>query len=257
MENQDQQLKDILAAEKQEFLAVMSHELRTPMTGTKGYLSMILDGDAGEISPDVREYVAQAYVANDHLIRLVERMMKTVALQEGKVKLNIQKLDLVKNIEMLTNDFQIPAKDKKLTLTYEKPYMPKGDSAQGRPTQPIFVLADPDRLREVLMNLISNAIKFTSQGSITIKNRNMNSWAVTDIIDTGTGIKKENQGKLFEIFTKTNLSLMGQEKGTGLGLYLARHLAEIQGGKVWLEESIEGKGSTFSASFPKYNNEHP
>ncbi len=238
MENQNQQLKDILVAEKQEFLAVMSHELRTPMTGTKGYLSMILDGDAGEISPDVREYVAQAYVANDRLIRLVERMMKTVALQEGKVHLNIQKLDLVKNLEILTHDFQIPAKNKKLTLTYEKP------------NSPIFVLADPDRLREVLMNLISNAVKFTQQGSITIKNRSMNSWAVTDIIDTGVGIKKEDQGKLFEIFTKTNLSLMGQEKGTGLGLYLARKLAEIQGGKVWLEESTLEKGSTFSAAFP-------
>ncbi|OGD56068.1 hypothetical protein A2V71_03915 [Candidatus Berkelbacteria bacterium RBG_13_40_8] len=239
MENQDQQLKDILSAEKQEFLAVMSHELRTPMTGAKGYLSMILDGDAGEISPDVREYVAQAYVANDRLIRLVERMMKTVALQEGKVHLNIQKIDLVKNLEILTNDFQIPAKEKKLTLIYEKP------------PQPIFVLADPDRLREVLMNLISNAIKFTGQGSINIKNRDINSWAVTDIIDTGIGVKKEDQGKLFEIFTKANLSLAGQEKGTGLGLYLARNLAEKQGGKVWLEESEPGKGSTFSAAFPK------
>ena len=139
---------------------------------------------------------------------------------------------------MLTNDFQIPAKDKKLTLTYEKP------------TEAIFVLADPDRLREVLMNLISNAIKFTSQGSITIKNRNMNSWAVTDIKDTGVGIKKEDQGKMFEIFTKTNLSLMGQEKGTGLGLSISEEIVNKYGGKIRVE-TVPGEGSVFTVSLPE------
>ena len=237
-ESNPQQLKELLEAEKREFLAVMSHELRTPMTGVKGYLSMILDGDAGEISPDVKEYIAQAYVANDRLIRLVERMAKTVAVQEGRIKLKVQKVDLVKNLLLLTNDFQIPAKEKGLTLIYQKP------------SQPIVVLADSDRLREVLLNLVSNAIKFTDKGGVTISNRQINSWAVVDVTDSGQGIKKEDQGRIFEVFTKTNLKLAGQEKGTGLGLYLARHLAEAQGGKVWLEASVEGKGSTFSAGFP-------
>lgn len=236
---QEPHLKKLLEDEKQEFLAVMSHELRTPMTGVKGYLSMILDGDAGEISPDVREYIAHAYVANDRLIRLVDRMAKTVAVQEGKIKLKIQKVDLTENLELLTTDFQIPAKEKGLILVYEKP------------KKKIFCLADPDRLREVLLNLISNAIKFTDKGKVKISHRAVNSWAVVDISDTGRGIKKENQARIFEIFTKTNLKLSSQEKGTGLGLYLARRLAEAQGGKVWLEESSEGKGSTFSAGFPR------
>jgi len=237
-EENSQQLKELLEAEKQEFLSVMSHELRTPMTGVKGYLSMILDGDAGEISADVREYIAQAYVANDKLIRLVDRMAKTVALQEGKIKLNIQKVNLVQNLEVLSNDFQIPVKDKGLTLTYEKP------------KEPIFVTADPDRLREVLLNLISNAIKFTDKGEVKISHRTLNSWAVVDVSDTGQGIKKQDQDRIFQIFNKVNLALAGQEKGTGLGLFLARKLAEEQGGKVWLEVSEEGKGSTFSAGFP-------
>ena len=239
MAETNQQLKNLLESEKQEFLAVMSHELRTPMTGVKGYLSMILDDDAGEISADVKEYVAQAYVANDRLIRLVDRLNKTVALQEGKIKLNIQKVDLVENLEVLSHDFQFPAKEKGLTLTYKKP------------AEKIFVMADPDRLREVLLNLISNAIKFTDKGKVEISHRTMNSWAVVDVIDTGKGISKEDQGRIFEIFTKTNLKLAGQEKGTGLGLFLARKLAEAQGGKVWLEASLEGKGSTFSAGFPR------
>lgn len=236
--NNDENLKELLEAEKREFLAVMSHELRTPMTGVKGYLSMILDGDGGEISPDVREYIAEAYVANDRLIKLVERMAKTVAVQEGKIKLNIGKVDLVQNLEVLATDFQIPAKEKQLVLKYDKSQ------------EKIWVTADPDRLREVLMNLISNAIKFSSQGTVTISHREQRLWAIIDVKDAGKGIKKEDQGRIFEIFNKTNLTLSGQEKGTGLGLFLARKLAEAQGGKVWLEESEEGKGSTFSASFP-------
>jgi signal transduction histidine kinase len=238
MEDQSQQLKDLLEAEKQEFLAVMSHELRTPMTGVKGYLSMILDGDAGEISSDIREYIAAAYVANDRLIRLVDRMMKTVAVNEGKIKLNIKKVNLNENLELLSHDFTYPAKEKKLALTYQKP------------KEIIYVLADPDKMREVIMNLISNALKFTEKGEIVISCRTSNHSAVIDVKDTGVGIKKENQGKLFGIFTKENLALAGQEKGTGLGLFLAKRLAEAQNGQVWLEESEEGKGSTFSASFP-------
>lgn len=239
MDNQQENLKTILEAEKQEFLAVMSHELRTPMTGVKGYLSMILDGDAGPISSDVKEYLAAAYVANDRLIRLVDHLMKVVAVQEGRLKLNISKVNLMENVQVLVNDFQVPAKEKKLILTYETP------------DKPIFVLADPDRLREVLLNLISNAIKFTKEGSIKISHRILtDQFAVTDIADSGIGIKKEDQDKIFEIFSKANLSLAGQEKGTGVGLFLARHLAEAQDGKVWLESSIEGKGSTFSAAFP-------
>lgn len=239
MNEQDNQLKAILEAEKQEFLAVMSHELRTPMTGVKGYLSMILDGDAGEISQEVREYVAEAYVANDRLIRLVERMMKVVSVQEGKIKFNLQKIELSEQVEVLTHDFQIPAKDKGLELIYYKP------------AEKIFVEADPDRIREVIMNILSNAVKFTSEGKIEVSFRVKDNLEIVDIKDTGIGISQENQEKLFQVFTKTNLSLAGQEKGTGLGLYLAKKLAEAQNGKVWLENSEEGKGSTFSCGFPK------
>lgn len=238
MDEQNQQLKDALEKEKQEFLAVMSHELRTPMTGVKGYLSMILDGDAGEISSDVREYIAAAYVANDRLIRLVDRMMKTVALKDGRTKFNIQKVNLSDNLELLSHDFAIPAKEKKLVLSYAKP------------EKPIFVSADPDKMREVIMNLISNAVKFSDKGTITVSVGEANGQAIISIKDEGVGIRKENQGKLFDIFTKENLELASQEKGTGLGLFLARKLAEAQNGKVWLENSEEGKGSIFCASFP-------
>ncbi len=234
-------LKNLLNAEKQEFLSVMSHELRTPMTGVKGYLSMILEGDAGPISDDVKEFIADAYVANDRLIRLVEHMMKVARVQEGKIKLNISKVDISREAKMIVSDFQIPAKDKKITLTY------KPAAAE------LFVKADPDRAREVLMNLVANAVKFTPQnGQTEVSHREENSWIITDVKDSGIGIRREDQDRLFEIFTKANLSLTGQEKGTGLGLYLAKQLAGAQGGKLWLEHSEPGKGSIFSFALPKF-----
>ncbi len=233
-------LKKLLDAQRQEFLSVMSHELRTPMTGVKGYLSMLLEGDAGPISDDVKEYVAQAYTANDRLIRLVEHMMKVARVQEGKINLKIGKVDISREAKMIASDFQIPAKEKQLTLEYEAS------------PEDLYVTADPDRAREVLMNLVSNAVKFTGEGGrIKISHRQQNNWVVTDVADTGVGIKKEDQDRLFEIFSKGNLTLAGQEKGTGLGLYLARRLAEAQGGKLWLEHSEPGKGSTFSLALPK------
>lgn len=235
-----EQLKNLLEAQRQEFLSVMSHELRTPMTGVKGYLSMILEGDAGPVSDDVREFVAQAYVANDRLIRLVEHMTKVARIQEGKISLKIGKVNLSREAEMIVSDFQIPAKEKKITLEYKPP------------PEELHVKADPDRVREVLMNLVANAVKFTpSGGKIEVAHRQQNSWIITDVADTGMGIKKEDQDRLFEIFSKANLTLTGQEKGTGLGLYVAKKLAEAQGGKLWLERSEPGKGSVFSLALEK------
>ena len=236
-----QKLENLLNSEKQEFLSVMSHELRTPMTGVKGYLSMILEGDAGPISDDVKEFIAQAYVANDRLIRLVEHMMKVARIQEGKISLKIGKVNISREAKMIVSDFQIPAKEKKLTLEYE------GGS------EDLYVKADPDRAREILMNLVSNAVKFTPEGGqIKVSHRLDNNWVITDVSDTGMGIKKEDQDRLFEMFSKGNLSLAGQKKGTGLGLYLAWRLAQAQGGKLWLEHSEPGKGSTFSLALQKY-----
>jgi signal transduction histidine kinase len=239
-----EQFKKLLEAEKQEFLAVMSHELRTPMTGVKGYLSMLLDGDAGELGPKTKDYVAQAYVANERLIRLVDQMFKTASLQEGQIKFKIIKVDLVEQVELLIHDFTFPANDKKITLSFKKP------------EHKVWVEADPDRLREIIAQLLSNALKFTpgdQNGQISVRIELNHSVAKIIVKDSGIGIEKRSQNRLFELFTKANLTLTGQEKGTGLGLYFAKKLAQAQSGDVWLEESEVNKGSTFIASFPLIN----
>ena len=246
-----QQLKHLLEAEKQEFLSVMSHELRTPMTGVKGYLSMILDGDAGEVPERVKDYIAQAYVANDRLIRLVERMLKIAEIQEDKFKFNIGKVNLAREANQVVKDCQVRANVKKVSLRYI-------------PSREYFVKSDPDRTREILLTLVNNAIKFTPTpkhlvrgfthegGKIWVSHREANHWIITDVKDTGIGIRREDQERLFELFSKGNLTLTGQERGTGIGLYLARRLAEAQNGRLWLDQSELGKGSTFSLALPKF-----
>jgi len=234
------QLKHLLEAEKQEFLSVMSHELRTPMTGVKGYLSMILDGDAGEVPESVKDYVAQAYVANDRLIRLVEKMIKIAEIQEDKFKFNLSKINLAREANQVVKDCQVRANDKKVSLRYV-------------PSREFFVKSDPDRTREIILTLVNNAIKFTHEGGkIWVSHREANHWVITDVRDTGIGIRREDQERLFELFSKGNLTLTGQERGTGIGLYLARRLAEAQNGRLWLDRSELGKGSTFSLALPKW-----
>lgn len=235
-----QQLKTLLESEKEEFLSVMSHELRTPMTGVKGYLSMILDGDAGDVSEQVKEYVAEAYVANDRLIRLVERMLEISKLQEKKFDFKIQKLNWGQQVEQVVKDCQVRIDEKKQKIEYLKP------------AEDLWVMGDPDRSREVLLTLVVNAHKFTpTGGKIKITHHDEGNFVVTDVTDTGIGISKEEQERTFQLFSKGNLTLTGQQRGTGIGLYLARQLAEGQNGKVWLEESTPKEGSTFSFALPR------
>lgn len=234
------QLRELLEAEKEEFLAVASHELRTPMTGVKGYLSMILGGDAGDVPPKIKEYTAQAYVSNEKLIKLVDQMLKVARLQEGRTHLNIERVDLDEQIKLLISDFAIPAQEKSIKIDYR----PIGEKVK--------ILADADKTREILMNLISNAIKFNNPGgSIIISSDIKDEWIIIKVKDTGIGVKREDQQRIFGIFSKANLSLTGQEKGTGLGLYVACRLAEAQGGRIWLDASEPDQGSTFVVAFKK------
>lgn len=246
MNQENTQIKVMLEAEKQEFLAVLSHELRTPMSAVKGYLAMVLDGDAGEVNEKMRKFISTAFVANERTIKLVESMMKVVALQEDQMKFHLQKVDLVQSAQILMHDFEVPAKEKGLELIYQKP------------EHEFLVLADPDRAREVLLNLISNAVKFTKKGAVTIGFReideNERHLAAVVVSDTGLGIAPEYQSKIFQVFTKENVSLANQEKGAGLGLFLASKLAQAQKGKVWLEKSELDEGSTFCAAFPVFKN---
>lgn len=228
-----------LENEKQEFLAIISHELRTPLTDIKNYLSMILEGEVGSVSDEVKEYVAQAYTANDYLINLVGRLSRVAKIRSGQIKIKLDRVNLSGEIKMILNDFKVPAFDKGQSLKY---VMPEKD---------IFVKADYDSVWEIMINLLSNAIKFTPKGgAIIVVLREESTKAIVDIKDNGPGIDIKDKGRVFEMFNKVVSDRIKETKGSGIGLYLSRKLAQMQNGDLSLSYSEPRVGSVFTLSLP-------
>lgn len=224
---------------KDEFVSLASHELRTPMAAIKGSISTILEGYAGPISNDSKEFLTAAYNENDRLIRLVNNLLNTSRIESGKMSYTITHVNIVNLVTDVVKNLQIGAKEKGLYLRYE---------IQG--TVPL-VIADEDKIKEVVINLIGNALKFTSAGGITIKTEVKDEMVVTSVADTGTGIHKEDFDLLFKKFSqvKTDQQYTKSYGGTGLGLYLSQKIIEGLGGNIWLDSEV-GKGTTFYFTLP-------
>ena len=223
---------------KNEFLSVAAHELRAPMTAIKGYLSMILEGDAGEISQTVKEYLKQGVEGNDRLIRLVNNMLNVARIEEGRLVYEIGTVSLKKVVERVFCEFKTEAEDKKLEFNLEMASDLKDQ-----------VYVDQDRIHEVVANLISNAIRYTDKGSVLVKMIQPSQQKIRfEVIDTGEGISEAEQKKLFQKFFRAE-SNTGKKIGTGLGLYISKLLVEKFGGTIGVI-SQKGKGSTFWFELP-------
>ncbi|MCX8008925.1 MAG: ATP-binding protein [Patescibacteria group bacterium] len=222
---------------KDEFVSVAAHELRTPMAAIKGSISTILEGYAGEISDQAREFLTAAYNENERLIRIVNNLLNTSRIDSGKLSFNIGSIDIQKLISDVVKNLQFAAKEKNIYLEYEvKESLP-------------LVMADDDKLREVVINLVGNAIKFTSSGGVVIRSCTDGDFVVTSVQDTGTGIHKEHFDLLFKKYSQLKTDYTKTIGGTGLGLYICKRIVEDLGGKIWLDSEV-GKGSTFYFSLP-------
>lgn len=224
---------------KDEFVSLASHELRTPMAAIKGSISTILEGYAGPISNESKEFLTAAYNENDRLIRLVNNLLNTSRIESGKLSFTITQVKLDELIRDVVKNLHLAGKEKNLYITYEQ----EGELP--------LVLADEDKIKEVVINLIGNALKFTSEGGITIKTEVKDGMVVTQVKDTGTGIHKEDFDLLFKKFSqvKRDQKYTKSYGGTGLGLYLSQKIIEGLGGKIWLESEV-GKGTTFYFTLP-------
>lgn len=227
-----------MSALKDEFVSVASHELRAPMTTIKGYLSMVLEGDTGKVDPKTKEFLDNAYEGNERMIRLVNNMLNVSRIESGRLVINLTDVRLEDSIAAVITDFKIEADQKGLKLVFRKP---------AKPLPPVRV--DPDRIKEVIGNLVGNAVKFTEKGSVTVTCRLAKGQVVTEVADTGPGISSENQAKLFQKFSQVGDQGAVMQKGSGLGLYICKNLVEDFGGKIWLE-SAAGKGTSFFFSLP-------
>lgn len=230
-----------LQALKDEFVFIAAHELKTPVAAIKGYLSIINDGLAGPVNDKVKEFISKVLNANSRLIRLVEDLLEVARADAGKITIAVAPIDAPAVVNETLGELKPLSDEKGIKMVYEPAaQMPK-------------VLADSGRVREVLVNLIGNAIKYMGdrrpEKSITISHEVKEGKLITHIKDTGLGMSKEAQAKLFTKFYRVATKETATISGTGLGLFIVKQIIEKMNGTIWVE-SEEGKGSTFSFSLP-------
>jgi len=223
---------------KTEFISITSHQLRTPLTVIKGYLSMILEGVYGEVSEKVKKVLENIYLANERLIKLVNSFLNVSKIELGKLELELERTDIAEVIESVLKEMEVGAREKNLYLRFEKPKeVPK-------------ILVDKEKIREIILNLVDNAIKYTQRGGIEIKLQIIDSRLQIVVSDTGEGLTKEEKEKLFESFSRGSAGQKYWVEGAGIGLYVAKRIVELHQGKIWVESEGKGKGSTFYVELP-------
>jgi signal transduction histidine kinase len=222
---------------KTEFVSLASHELRTPLTAIDGLVSMILEGEYGEVNNNLKQPLADVNISSERLIHLVNDLLNLSRIQAGKMKYILSDFPIADVIIEAVHLLQPLSEQKRLQLTTAK-------------LESILVQGDLDKVKQVLNNLIGNSLKFTDKGNITISVKSEEDKINVYIADTGIGIAKEDQNKMFGKFEQLE-SAIGRPTGTGLGLHISREMTRKMGGELWLEKSEMGSGSTFAFSLPK------
>jgi signal transduction histidine kinase len=223
---------------KSEFISIASHQLRTPLSAIKGYLSMILEGSYGKLPEKVKKPMENVFVSNERLIKLVNDILSVSKIEAGEMEMNWKKEDLREIIKEVISELSIKAKEKNLYLNFEEPKeFPK-------------ILLDREKIRQVILNLVDNAIRYTQKGGVTVKLQIANGRLQIVVSDTGEGLTKEEKEKLFERFSRGTAGTKFWTEGAGLGLYIARRFVEMHKGKIWAESEGRGRGSTFYVELP-------
>ncbi len=226
----NKRLKEVSAL-KDEFVSLTSHELRTPLTAVSSSLATVLEGYAGQVSDKAKEFLEGAYNESNRLIRLVNNLLNISRIEAGRLKFNPTTFNLAEIMESSLAGLAGQAKEKKLAFSFYAP--------------PVEIKADEDKVREILINVAGNAIKFTDEGSVQVTASKQKDLVLVSVEDTGRGIKPEEQVKLFRKFERVEGLKTSQRKGgTGLGLYICKNLIEGMGGEIWLK-SEHDKGTSF------------
>ncbi|OGZ33594.1 MAG: hypothetical protein A2Y98_01520 [Candidatus Portnoybacteria bacterium RBG_19FT_COMBO_36_7] len=223
---------------KTEFVTIAAHQLRTPLSAVKWTLRLILDGDIGKITEEQAETLQKGYLSNERMISLVNDLLNITRIEEGRFIFGFLKTPFVSLIQETIDNFQVLANMKNIKIKFEKP---KND---------IEILADKEKIKLALQNLMENAINYSPSGSdVTISLDWDNINLTFSVADKGMGIPKKQQERIFTKFFRGENAIRTETEGTGLGLFLTKNIIEKHGGKIWFETE-ENKGSVFFFSLP-------
>jgi signal transduction histidine kinase len=227
-----------LSEMKEEFLALTTHDLRSPLTVISGVISFFTSGRLGELTPEQKNMVAMMERNAQSLIELVNDLLDASKLESGTMRLEVASIDLKGLVDELRETMEPLAREKSLRMEEDLP-------ADLPPVE-----ADRAKLRRILVNLVSNAIKFTGRGGrVTVRAARGDRHIRISVSDTGVGIAPEDVKRLFDKYEQARSRATRGEKGTGLGLYITKQLVELHGGEIKVESEI-GRGSTFSFTIP-------
>ncbi len=227
-----------MSRHKSEFLSSMSHELRTPLNSIIGYTKLMLDGLEGDINEEQQKDLQTVYNNSKLLLELINGLLDLAKIEAGKVVLSYETFTVSELLDEVVPAVEQLAKEKGLTLPYS--VAPEIDS----------LYADKAKTRQVLINILSNAIKFTDEGSVKLNVAESDGDVIFSVTDTGMGMKKGDLEVIFDSFKQVGPAQIAGYEGTGLGLAISKQFIEMQGGKIWAESEL-GKGSTFTFTLPK------
>lgn len=218
---------------KDEFVSMASHQLRTPLTSVKGYISMVIEGDAGKISDTQKHLLEEAFTSSERMVHLINDFLNVSRLQTGKFLIDKHPIDLSRIVQQEIDGLQTTAESRNLSYVYNRP--------SGFPVLDI----DEGKIRQVVMNFADNALYYSTEGTkIIVKLAIENGDVVFTVTDHGIGVPKDEQAQLFGKFYRASNARKQRPDGTGVGIFLAKKVVDAHGGTV-IFESVENQGSTF------------
>jgi signal transduction histidine kinase len=228
---------EIANKHKSQFLANMSHELRTPLNAILGYTELILDNIYGDVPEKIKEVLERLEKNGRHLLGLINDVLDLSKIEAGRLTLSLNEYSINEMVQTVITSVEALAAEKKLELKAWVP--PDLKIARG----------DEQRIAQVLLNLVGNAIKFTDEGEVRVEVTDSGETFLVSVTDTGPGLSEADQKIIFKEFQQADSSNTREKGGSGLGLSIAKKIVEMHGGRIWVESNL-GKGSIFRFTLP-------